>query len=312
MSEEVKNQEVETKVESMEDYQEELEKSFRKLKVGDIISGTILSISEEEMVVDLKYYTQGNIAISEITEDPAFVVDEHYHVGDEIKSTITSMDDGQGNIKLSIKEANEILAWDVLKEYMASEKVLQVKITGVVNGGVIAYLEGIRGFIPASQIALSYVEDLNEWLNKMVEVVVLNLDQEKNKLVLSAKTVLQKSQTAEIHKKITHLVPGSVFEGTVESIMPYGAFVNLGDGLTGLVHISRICQKRIKNPSEVLKVGEKVKVKLIDIKENKLSLSMKEFEDIMEVGTDSMESFDYQENGEATTSLGALFANLKF
>lgn len=297
-------------MESMEDYKEELEKSFRKLQVGDIITGTIISISEEEINVDLKYYTQGILAISDISEDPSFVVDEHYKIGDEIKATITDMDDGQGNIKLSVKEANEVLAWDVLREYQEQEKVMHVKIGGAVNAGVIAYVEGIRGFIPASQLDLSYVEEPADWLNKEVDVVIMNLDQDKNKLVLSAKSVLLKKRQEETDEKIRNLVPGSVFEGTVESIMPYGAFINLGNGLTGLVHISRISQKRIKNPSEVLKTGDKVKVKLLDIKDNKLSLSMKEFEDTMEGETDSMERFDYKEEGEATTSLGSLFAKL--
>lgn len=307
MSEEKKN---DRPMESMEDYKDELEKSFRKIKAGDIIEGTILSISEEGIAVDLKYYAQGIIPVSEITGDPSFVVDEHYKVGDEIKATVMDMDDGQGNIKLSVKEANEVLAWDVLRGYQESGKVLHVKIGGAVNAGVIAYVEGIRGFIPASQLDLGYVEETADWLNKEVDVEILNLDQEKDKLVLSAKNVLLKRREEEMHEKISHLAPGSVFEGTVESIMPYGAFVNVGDGLSGLVHISRISQKRIKNPSEVLKTGDKVKVKLINIKDGKLSLSMKEFEDGMNVQTDSTETFNYKETGEATTSLGSLFAKL--
>lgn len=297
--------------ETMEDYKEELEKSFRMLKTGDIIKGTILSISEEAMAVDLKYYTQGIIAKSEISEDPSFVAEDHYKVGDEVQATIINMDDGQGNIKLSVREANEILSWGILKEYQEKEKILTVKVGGIVNAGVIAYVEGIRGFIPASQLSLSYVEHLEEWLNRTLEVVVITVDQEKSKLVLSAKNVLLKKKEQENQQRISGLVPGSVFEGVVESIMPYGAFVNLGDGLSGLVHISRISQKRIKSPSEVLKTGDKVKVKLIDIKDKKLSLSMKEFENNADVDIDTTSSFDYKESGQATTSLGDLFKKLK-
>ncbi|MDD2972868.1 MAG: S1 RNA-binding domain-containing protein [Lachnospiraceae bacterium] len=300
-----------SETESMLDYKDELERSFRKLSEGDLITGTILSISEEDIFVDLKYYTQGVLPVTEITDDPAFVVDEKYHVGDEITATITKMDDGMGNILLSIKEANQVLSWDVLKAAMDEEKQFPVKIAEIVNGGVIAYLEGIRGFIPASQLSGQYVENLQEWEGKTVKVQVITVNEEDNRLVMSARKVLDKEQAEEKSRKIANLVPGSVFEGVVESIKPYGAFISLEGGLSGLVHISRISQRRLKSPSEVLKEGQHVKVKLIDCKDGKLSLSMKEFEDILDVEADTMETFDYEEKEEATTSLGALLKGLK-
>ena len=297
--------------ESMDMYKEELEKSFRKLAVDDIISGTVIDVTEEAVYVDLKYYAQGIIPITEITDDPTFIADESFHQGDEVQATIVRMDDGKGNILLSMKEANQVLSWEKLKAYQAEETVLSVRITGVVNAGVIAFVEGIRAFIPASQLSLNYVENLEEWNGKTVDAVVITVDEEKNKLVLSAKVVEKKKKQEELSSKKARLVPGTVFEGTVESIMPYGAFINLGDGLSGLVHISRICQRRIKSPSEVLKEGEKVKVKLIDVKDGKLSLSMKEFEEILGAEAESTETFEYHDEGNATTSLGSLFAGLK-
>ena len=298
--------------ETMEDYKEQLERSFRTLTEGDVVTGTIISITEEEIFIDLQYYTQGILPVSEVSEDPTFVIDEHYAIGDEIKATITSMDDGNGNIKLSVKEAAKVLAWDVLREIQEKNEVITVKVTEAVNAGVITYVEGIRAFIPASQLSVDYVEDTSEWVGKTLEVKLITIEEEKQKLILSSKVVMKERQEGERRQKISHLVPGSVLEGTVESIMPYGAFIHLGDGLSGLVHISRICQKRIKNPSEVLKVGEKVKVKLIDCKDDKISLSMKEFEEILEAQVDDMETFDYKETGEATTTLGDLFKNIKF
>ena len=317
MSEEIRTEVTEQpeKVETMEDFKDALERSFRKLREGDIIKGTIIDISETVISVDLQYYAPGILPMDEISDDPALVIDEHYAVGDEIQATIIRMDDGKGNILLSLKEATEVLAWDTLKEKKEQETVFSVKIVEAVKAGVIAYADGIRGFIPASQLDLNYVEaeSLSEWINKTVEVVVTTVDEDDHKLILSAKIPLQKKRADEMNNKISHLVPGSVFEGTVETIMPYGAFINLGDGLSGLLHISRICQKRIQNPSEVLKVGQEVRVKLIDVKDNKLSLSMKEFEDIMDAGeVDSTETFDYKEEGNVTTSLGDLFKNLKF
>lgn len=298
-------------VETMDMYRNELEQSFRTLREGDIVNGTIIEVAEEAIYVDLKYYAQGIIPVNEITDDPSFLAKEHYKTGDEISATIIRMDDGQGNLVLSMKEANQVLSWEKLLQYQKEETVLKVKVSDIVNAGVIAYAEGIRGFIPASQLALDYVEELDSYLGRELAVVVMNVEEEKEKLVMSAKSVLLKHKEEEHRSKVAGLVPGSIFEGTVESIMPYGAFVNLGDGLTGLVHISRICQKRIKTPAEVLKVGEKVKVKLIDVKDGKLSLSMKEFEEILEAEPESTESFEYHEEGEASTSLGSLLAGLK-
>ena len=298
-------------VETMDDYKNELEKSFRKLSVGDLITGTILSITEEELVVDLKYYTQGIISVADISDDPGLVVTTAYQVGDEVEGTILSMDDGQGNIRLSMKEANKISAWHLLKEYKQTEKVIAVKVSESVKSGVVAYLQGIRGFIPASQISLSFVENTEEWVGRELEVVVITVEEADQKLVMSAKQVLKTKQLEETQTKISHLVPGSILEGTVESIMPYGAFINLGGGLSGLLHISRISQRRIKNPAEVLTVGEKIKVKLLETKDNKISLSRKELEDDFAVNADSTELFDYKEAEEATTTLGSLFAKLK-
>lgn len=295
--------------ESMEDYAKELEASFRKIREGDIISGTVMHVNEEEVVLDLKYYTQGVIKAEDMSNSPDFSLLKDVKKGDVIEGTVIRMDDGQGNIRLSRKSASQVLAWDKLKQYMDEEKVLTVKVGGVTNAGAIAYVEDIRGFIPASQLSMEYVEDVNPWLNKVIQVRIITLDKEKEKLVMSAKVIL-KEEAKEAHdRKVAMMVPGSILEGTVESLMDFGAFVNLGDGLSGLVHISQISMKRIKKPSEVLKTGDKVKVKLLNTNQGKISLSIKALEEDMEA--DSIEDFNFQSEGEASTSLGSLFANLK-
>jgi small subunit ribosomal protein S1 len=228
-----------------------------------------------------------------------------------IEATVVKMDDGQGNILLSKKEANEVLAWDVLAGYMEEKKNLSVKVSEAVNAGVVAYLEGIRGFIPASHLALSYVEDLEAYKGKELTVRVITVDQEKEKLVLSAKEVLREQKKEEHDHKVAMMVPGTVLEGTVESLQPYGAFVDLKDGLSGLVHISQISQRRIKKPSEVLKVGDKVKVKILNTNDGKISLSMKAVEEQQQA--EEAESFDVKQFGSKEsvgTSLGDLFAKL--
>lgn len=297
--------------ESMEDYKEELEASFRKINEGDIISGTVIDVNEEEVTLDLKYYAQGIIKVADLSSDPGFQVMEEVHPGDVIEATVIKTDDGEGNIQLSKKEANDILAWEKLNTYLEEGTELSVKVAGIVPSGVVAYVEGIRGFIPASQLALSYVEATEEWLGKEVQVRVINVEEAKKKLVLSAKVILKEKQQEEHNRRIAMMVPGSVLEGTVETLMPYGAFVNLGDGISGLVHISQISQKRIGKPSEVLSVGQKVKVKVLNTNDNKVSLSMKALEEEM-VDVDKPEEVEeYVSHESASTSLGDLLSKIK-
>lgn len=295
--------------ETMADYARELEASFRKIAEGDIISGTVIDVSEEGVILDLRYYTQGVIKAEDMSDDPAFSILNDVKVDDVIEATVVKMDDGQGNIQLSKKSANQVLAWDRFKTYQEESKNLTVKIGGVTNGGAICYVEGIRGFIPASQLSMDYVEDVNPWLGKTLKVRVITADRNQEKLVLSAKVILKEEAAQEHARKIAMVIPGSVLEGTVESLTAYGAFVNLGDGLSGLVHISQISQKRIRKPSEVLSVGDKVKAKVLNTNDGKISLSLKALQEDMEAET--IEEFHYESEGEATTSLGSLFANIK-
>lgn len=297
--------------ESMEDYKTELEASFRKISEGDIISGTVIDVSEEEVTLDLKYYAQGIIKTEDLSNDSNFRVMEEVHPGDVIEATVIKLDDGEGNIQLSKKEANDILAWEKLKTYMEEGTELSVKIAGIVPSGVVGYVEGIRGFIPASQLALSYVETTEEWLGKEVMVRIITVEESKKKLVLSAKVILKEQQQEEHDRKVARMVPGTVMEGTVETLMPYGAFVDLGDGISGLVHISQISQRRIGKPSEVLQTGQKVKVKVLNTNDNKVSLSMKALEEEM-VDVDKTEKVEeYISHENASTNLGDLLSKIK-
>ena len=299
-------------METMKDYEKELERSFRTINEGDIISGTVIAVSEEEVTLDLNYYTQGVIKVENLSNDPDFNVFSDVAQGDVIEATVVKLDDGYGNIELSKKEANDILAWDKLNVMMDAEQVLKVRIKEAVNAGVVTYVEGIRAFIPASQISTDYVEDTGAWVGNELEVKIITVDKANDKLVLSGKTVAKDKESEERNHRISMLVPGSVVEGTVESIMQYGAFINLGNGLSGLVHISQICQKRISSPREVLKEGQKVKVKILNTNDNKISLSMKALEEIaVDTTEDAGEIEEYVSNESVGTSLGSLFAGLK-
>lgn len=298
-------------METMKDFEKEIEASFRQIKEGDILTGTVIDVNEEEVTLDLKYYTQGIIRVENLSNEPDFSVMEEIHPGDEIEATVINMDDGNGNIELSKKEANDMLAWDKLKEMKANDTVVSVRIKESVPSGVVAYLEGIRAFIPASQICSDYVENTDEWIGKTVDVRVITVEQEKEKLVLSGKAVAREREEEQRNHKISMLVPGSIVEGTVESIMPYGAFVNLGNGISGLVHISQICQKRIASPHEVVKEGQKVKVKIINTNDHKVSLSMKALEEEMVDTEEAGDVEEYTSDESASTSLGDLLSKLK-
>lgn len=188
--------------ESMKDYEKELEQSFTKIKEGDLLSGTVAGITDTEVTVDLGLYSDGIIPLQELSNDPKFSIKGDITVGEPIKAVVLSEDNGEGHILLSKKQADDILAWDDLKELMDQGTVLTLKIGGVVNGGVITYVHGIRGFIPASHLALSYVEDLNTYLNQTVEAKIITVDASKKRLVLSVREVLRDQKAQENRKNL--------------------------------------------------------------------------------------------------------------
>ena len=184
-------------------------------------------------------------------------------------------------------------AWDKVQQYLEDGTVLTLKVGGIVNKGVIVYVDGLRGFIPASHLEIGYVEDTNPYLGKTVEAKVITAEPEKNRLVLSVKEVLYDKKRAEKEARINAIEAGAVLTGKVESLMPYGAFVDLGN--------------------EVLKTGQEVNVKVLKVENGKISLSMKALEEVApeEEDTSGEEVVSYKDEGDATTGLGALLAGLK-
>lgn len=229
-----------------------------------------------------------------------------------------TMEDFSEELEQSYKEAeaasevSEELdpVWATLTEYLNEKTVLTVKVGGVVNSGVIAYVEGIRGFIPASRLALERVEDLNEWLNKKIKVRVITVDPEKKRLVLSARELLREEERAARQERMNQIQVGDVLDGTVETLKDYGAFIRLDGGLSGLVHVSQISDKRIKTPDKVLSVGDPVKVKVIALKDGKLSLSMKALLEKAPEEKEENEHYDLPKSEDISTSLGSLLSKL--
>ena len=202
--------------------------------------------------------------------------------------------------------------WEKMKQYRDEKTTLTVTVDGVVNKGVISNQGGIRCFIPASRLALGHVADLNEYLGKEIQGRVTEVDQEKGRVILSARELLREKAQEEKKARIAAVAVGTVMDGTVETLQPYGAFVKLENGLSGLVHVSQISHTRIKDPSVVLKVGDSVKVKVIAVKDGKLSLSMKALEeDTAAREEEELRNIKLPKSEELTTSLGELFKNIK-
>lgn len=300
----------EMKAETMADYEDEINASFRRFAEGDRVTGTVVSVEEEEVILDLNSFSQGVIPRGEYSDDPSFHAMDEIRTGETLTATVLDSDDGQGRVLLSLKEAKEEASWTKMEEALENHTVFTVKVLTSVNAGVVAFVEGIRGFIPASQLAMEYVEDVDSFVGETLEVVVITADRGKKKLVLSAKEVAKEKAAKEHEKKLNALQKGFVTTGVIDRIEPYGCFVNMGDGLTGLVHISQICNKFLKSPNEVVKLGQEVKVKVLAVEEGKIRLSMKEAEDIAPEVEEEEVSMEYHDE-EATTSLAGLLAGIR-
>ena len=239
-------------------------------------------------------------------------------MSEEVKET---MEDFASELEASYKEFDErrnpyqeqegpdAEKWAELVQQMQDKAVLNVKVKEAVKGGLVTYVNDIQGFIPASQISTKYVEKLEDMVGQHLEVTPITVVPENKKLVLSGRAVMNQKEEEEKAAKMAAVEVGAVVEGTVDSLKDYGAFVNLDGGLSGLLHVSQISTQRIKHPGVVLKEGQKVTVKIIGIKDGKISLSMKAL--AQEEPVEKEETFNYKETGAATTGLGALLKGLK-
>ena len=219
----------------------------------------------------------------------------------ELEESYKMMGDGETS-------TDELLAWQKAGEYLESKEILELEVSGIVKGGVIVQVEGLRGFIPASKLSLKRIDELNDWLGKTVRVRVITADRENNKLVLSAREILKEERDAERAAKRDAIQVGAVIEGTVETLKEYGAFIDLGDGVSGLLHVSQISTERVKHPGDVLKEGQKVTVKVTGKKDGKISLSIRALSD--EKKKREEERVVLPKSEEIGTSLGDILKGL--
>ena len=209
-----------------------------------------------------------------------------------------------------VHDTDTLLAWRKAEELKASQENITVTVNEVVKGGVVADFEGIRAFIPISKLSLERIEDCDPYLGKELEVRVIEADMDEDKLILSAKEILKERREVSRKNKISDIKVGQVFHGVVATLKEYGAFVDICDGISGLVHISQISHQRIKHPKVVLKEGQEVDVKVIENKDGKISLSIKALLDNPEEQESAEEEIAIPESEEMGTSLGDLLKNL--
>ena len=299
--------------ESMADYEAEIDASMRRYERGEKVKCTVVSVDMDKIMVELGS-TTGIIRKQDVSDDPSYSLQDNIKPGDEVEASVVRPDDGHGNVVLSMKAASAQKAWERLLSLLNSKDTVTVKINGVTKSGVTTTLEGVRGFIPASKLSLGFVseEDLNQWVGKSVEARVITAEKDGRKLVLSAKEILREKEAAERKEAAASVKVGLVTEGTVETIKDYGAFVNLGKGVTGLLHVSQISQKRIKTPAEVLKEGETVKVKVTKVDGGRISLSMKVLDETAPAEPrEEKISFKLPKSEAIGTGLGDLLKGLK-
>jgi small subunit ribosomal protein S1 len=262
---------------SMQDYMDALEGSMKRIHRGDIVKGTVISATNESVFVNIGYMADGVISKEELSYDQEVNAKDIVKPGDEIYVYIMEVNDGEGNVALSKIKAEAEKVWDEFQESLSESKTLEVKINEAVKGGVTAIVKGVRAFIPASQLSLKYVENLNSFVGKVLEVKVIELDKDKKKVVLSRKEVEKAEAEVKKGEVWETLKKGERRTGVVTRLAKFGAFVDLG-GIDGLIHNQDLSWKRIIDPSEVVSVGDKVEVYVIDFDKakNRISLGLKE------------------------------------
>lgn len=244
----------------------------KKLNVGDIVKGEILSINNDEAMVNINYYRDGVVKRSEISHDEV-EISEVLNVGDTVNLMIVNLDDGDGNVLLSKNKADEIIAWDEVKASYKNNETLNLKVKEQVKGGVVALYKGIRVFIPGSQVSRERGVELSTLVGKELEVRVIEFDK-RDKKVVASRRILEEEQYNEEKKALWNSVKkGEKREGKVTRIAKFGAFVDIG-GIEGLVHLSDLAWGRVKRVEDVVSVGDRVEVYVGDFDKEKERLSL--------------------------------------
>ncbi len=258
-------------------FEQMLDQSFVTLHTGDVVKGTVINISNEEVSVNLNYKSDGIIPKGEYSRDANVVPSKVLQPGDEIEVFVVRVNDGDGNVLLSRKRIEDQKGMEEIEAAYQNKTVVTGKIVDVVRGGLIALVNGVRIFIPSSQVSNKFIEDLNVFKGKELEFNIIELDKVKRRFIGGRKALIEKEILEKKASIFEKLEIGSKVKGKVSRITDFGAFVDLG-GVDGLIHISEMSWGRITNPKEVLKEGQEVEVIILDVdkEKGKISLSLKD------------------------------------
>ncbi len=251
--------------------------TFRDLSVGQIIKAKVVQVQSDEVLVDIGYKSEGVIPMAELKDPPPAAPSDAVSVGDEISVYVVKLDDGEGNVVLSKRRADAHKAWEYLREAKAKNETLEATVRERTKGGLLVDL-GVRGFVPASHASREYVEDLGVFVGKKLPFKIIELDEGRRNIVLSHKLVEEEEYQETKKETFASLQEGAVLEGVVKRLTNFGAFVDIGHGVEGLLHVSEIAWSRVKQPSDILSIGQKIQVKVIgvDQENERISLSLKQ------------------------------------
>lgn len=252
------------------------EESMKEFNPHEVIEGTVVLVNRDEAYVDIGYKTEIPIAKKELAYPEPEAATDVVKVGDKINVYVVALG-GENGLILSKTRADRLVAWEKVEKVKEEEQIIEVEILQVVKGGLLTTAFGLRGFIPASQIALHFVKDLNEFVGQKVEVEIMEADPKKQRLVLSRRSVLEAQREQKREEALASIVEGEKRTGVVKRLVDYGAFIDIG-GVDGLAHISDLSWDHIKNPADVLSVGQEVEVlvKAFDPETKRISLSIKD------------------------------------
>ena len=262
---------------NMMDLMDDIEKSLRLPRIGEVVNGKVHQVTEKEIIVNMGCKKDGIIPITEVTLEGDQKLTDLFKADDEIQAKVIKTDDGDGVILLSKKKLEVNEHWNEINEALENKTVLNVKVVRQVNGGVIAAYKEVTGFIPLSQLSDKFVENADEFMGQTLDVKVTRVDQKKGRTVFSHKAVLADEKQKKLDEIWSGLNVDDVVEGKVMRFTDYGAFVDLG-GIDGLLHISEISWGKLKHPKEVLAIGDTVKVKILSMnaEKGKISLGLKQ------------------------------------
>ncbi len=246
--------------------------TFPEINEGQVVHGTVVRVDKDEVLVDIGYKSEGVIPVSELSIRRSVNPADEVSVGDEIDALVMTKEDAEGRLILSKKRARFELAWKNIEQAYENGDPVTGRVIEVVKGGLILDL-GVRGFLPASLVDIRRVQDLDEFLGQELLAKVIELNRSRNNVVLSRRAVLEEERKEQRQKILDRLQPGDVVEGQISNIVDFGAFVDL-DGMDGLIHISELSWSHVNHPSEVLEIGQDVKVKVLDIDRDRQRISL--------------------------------------